>query len=157
MNDLGKKGFPLWAKLLVAFGALGVMGFVGLVAIGVWAYTKRDDLAKEGKATFERAERYAKSHSQAQCLDESFREMEKCSGFKCDLYASIFLQRCMDLASPSPELCAQTPDPQSVIDTTRWTMSECPRRGHGRFQNQSCSVLLQTAARACRSPRSHQD
>jgi hypothetical protein len=151
--DPTKKGFPLWAKLLIAFGAFGVLAFLGVVALGVSAFANRKELLNEGEATLDRARRYGATHSQAECFDESFREIEKCSGLKCDLYATIYLRECMERARPSPEFCAQTADPQSVVDMTRWTMSECHRRGHGRFQNQSCRLLLQTGATACRERR----
>ena len=150
-----QKGFPTWAKLLIAFGALGLLGLVGLVALAVSAIKNSDDLFTATKGSMERGEEYGGSHTQAECVDESFREMEKCSGLKCDFNSTMFLQFCMQNATASPEFCSQTPRPENVFDMTRWSMSECNRRGHGRLHNQSCTMLVQAAARICHEPPKH--
>ena len=147
-----KTGFPTWAKLLIAFGTLGLLGFIGLIVLTVNAVKNSDELFTATKGAMDRGKEYAASHTQAECVDESFREMEKCSGLKCDFNATMFLQECMQDATASPEFCAQTPRPENVFDMTRWSMSECHRRGHGRLQNQSCTMLVQTAARLCHTP-----
>lgn len=143
-----KKKMPQWAVLLIILGSCALVGVLGLIALGAIAYSKRDAIAKAAKEEFALADKFAATHSQEECVEESFRSLTTCVGIKCDIAAVLFINRCMSRARRSPEYCANVPAPHEVVSLTGYTLAECARRGYV-LQRQTCTQLVQASSRGC--------
>jgi hypothetical protein len=132
--------------VLAIFGGLIFLGVVGVGALTWWIIANKDRLAADASAARKKAEAYAKDHTQAECVDEAFREQARCPGLGCDIKTRLFLEQCARTAQPTPGFCDGVPEPKSVLAVSAWALKECVHRS---ARNQDCSQLLQAIPPVC--------
>ncbi len=126
--------------LLVIFVLVAV---VGLLYVG----RHKDEWLAAGKKADEEGRAYAAGKTVNDCVDESLRHLRACSGIGCEVRVQVFLSGCLKVAAPSPELCAAIPPRGEIMETAKWSLAECARRGLP--NSQPCSRLFQEVQRHC--------
>jgi len=146
-----KKKLPWWAILLIAFGVLSLIGVAAIGAVVWWAASNKDRILAEGKETMQEAQAYAQTHEQHECVDEGLRRLAKCSGIMCEANTKVFVSACIQQAESTAGFCDGVPPKGKILETSRWCVAECQRRGRG--NDQRCARLVQAVPEACHAQR----
>ena len=139
---------PGWLKIVLI--VIGVFVLI-LIALGVLGYVyfnqHKDEWMKAGAAAKQEGEAFAGGKDASQCVDEGLKRLNACAGLSCEITARAFTQACMTKAAPSPQLCNGAPKRSEIINSAKWALEECGRRGQS--GNQACGRLMQEVQRYC--------
>ena len=149
-----KKKMPWWKGLLIAFGVLALIGIAIVGGITWWVMANKDRLVSESRDTMAEAKAFAESHDQDACVGEGLRKVAACDGFMCEAQTKIFTTFCLQQAEPTPGFCDGVPPTSEIMNTSRWVVAECERRG--KKGNQRCSRLVQAVPEVCHGSRQAQ-
>ncbi len=114
---------------------LGVLGFfvlvciVAVVAGGAFVKKKFGGFADEMQRQQTEARTWARSHTQAECMDEGMVRARGCSGFSCQVGIQAFTSTCLSLATPTPGICDGVPHPRDMQSGGVWRNGRCPITG----------------------------
>jgi hypothetical protein len=142
-----KKKTRWWVWLLLVFGVLTILGIAVIGGIVWWFSANKDRLIAEGKSANEEAATFAASHDQSACVDEGLRKVMPCDGIMCEATTKVFTEHCITQATPTPGFCDGVPAMGEIMNTSRWVVAECQRRG--KPNNQRCQRLVQAVPEAC--------
>lgn len=119
-----------WLKIvLLILGVLFLVG-VGLTITAIyWVRANHGKLEAHARQLTDDGRRYGEGKTLAACVDESLRREKADPGIMNGMRNQIFLAACASKAAPSPELCADTPAPDEIIASARWSVIQCKRRG----------------------------
>jgi hypothetical protein len=139
---------PAWAKVLLGIGC-GLAVLLIAFGVGIFYYVNghKDQWVAEGKKIHDEAAVYAASKTGSDCVDESIRRLSSCSGFVCEVRTRVFLDACLEAAAESPQLCDGVPSRSEIVQSARWSLAECARRGMQ--GSQPCSRLMQELQKHC--------
>ncbi|MBX3202497.1 MAG: hypothetical protein KF850_13060 [Labilithrix sp.] len=145
-----KKAMPWWAILLIAFGALAFLGLLAIGGVVWWVSANKDRLIAVGREGSREAEAFARDHDQSECVDEGIRKVASCDGVLCEAQMKIFTTTCIRDARRTPGFCDDVPRMHDIVNTSRWVLDECSRRG--KPNNSRCTRLVQAVPEACHPP-----
>lgn len=145
---------PTTKKILIGvsiFLAVMLLGCVIFAVAGAsWLEQWATGMQEQGeRASVEGAE-FAAGHDQEACVVDGLRRDDLCAGsLTCEVGAGVFLQRCLELATPVPGLCDEVPPRGEIVRSAQWTVAECNARGH--VGSQPCTRLIPAIQRHCES------
>ena len=114
---------------------LGLLGFfvlaciVAVVAGGTFLKQKVGGIVEETQRQQTEARTFARTHAQAECMDEGIRRSRGCAGFSCQVGVQSFTSACLSTATPTPGLCDGVPHPQDFQSGSIWRNGRCPVTG----------------------------
>jgi hypothetical protein len=136
--------------LLIILGVIVLL----LIAVGAIGYVMMKKHGPQLRERFEKTEAEANAFGAGKpdtaCVDEAFVRLRRCDGLMCEVEVQGFTTFCMQAAEPTAELCKGIPKPQNIMDTVKWSLEECDRRGLP--QNKPCTRLIQTVQKHCFRP-----
>jgi hypothetical protein len=136
------------AKVVLIVIASVVALLVGFVVAGYfWFQKNRGRLLAEGQAAAAEGRAFAAGRSSAGCVGEALARLSRCSGLTCEIKHRLFLQGCLEAATPTPGECQGVPSGNEIFASARWALAECQARGHA--GEQSCPRVLQAVQRHC--------
>jgi hypothetical protein len=139
---------PTWVKVVLIVVLVGFTLLVGGVIVAArWVRSKGETLKEQGKAVVAEAEKFAETHTEAECVTESLNRLRSCPGFICEAKLKVFLTTCLNASEESPELCENVPGPDQLVQGTKWQLAECQRRGWP--NNQRCMRMVNTVQVFC--------
>lgn len=126
---------------------LGLLGFfvlvciVGGVLLARFGKQQIGGLVEETQRQTTEARAWARTHAQADCMDEGIRRSRACTGFQCQVGVQSFTSTCLSTAAPTPGLCDGVPHPEDFRSGSIWRNGRCPVTG--------TPAAPDPAARAC--------
>jgi hypothetical protein len=141
-------GLPTWVKLVLVFGALGVLT-CGLIVGGAawWFDANKASLRAAGEQQQAEARAFAQDHDADACVAESLRRLRASSGFMNEVRHRVFLSTCLHQTQRRPDFCAGVPARGSVIAATAWSLEFCGP--HLDVDAEACGRLSQAVLEAC--------
>lgn len=142
-----------WAKVVLGLGGFGVLGISALIGGSYYWFSKnKGRLATEGKEASTEGTTFGRGRAKTECVDEGVARLPNCGNidFVCESKNKLFVQNCLRSSKPQPSFCEGVPKPTNILDTARWTLTECTRRGHP--SDQPCTRLITTVATHCAKP-----
>jgi hypothetical protein len=137
-----------WVKIVLVCLLLGILAVVGAsFAIYKWvvgAVREADTLVPAAQRD---GREFAKHATQDGCVDEAATRASACASLGCEVAEKSFLQSCFAAATPDPKACDGVPSPDKLVESAKWGIKECQRRGHP--GDQRCTRLLQTLQPLC--------
>jgi len=117
---------PGWAKVLIIAGVLLVLLVVGVVAGGVfWWSRNKDSLIARGKAVVTEGQDAGRKSDNQGCVDQSISRYKRGPGFTGSIETSIFMQTCLQASRPTPGFCDEVPKQTEFIKTAQWRLEQC--------------------------------
>ena len=107
------------ADPLVAFGVLSLIGVAAIGAVVWWAASNKDRTLAEGKETMRKAQAYAQTHEQHECVDEGLRKLANCSGITCEANTKVFVPACIQQAERTSGFCDGALPKGKILETSR--------------------------------------
>jgi hypothetical protein len=144
---------PTTKKILIALAVLFVLSVVGCIVFGVLGASMLQQwgsgVMEQGQQADADARAFAAGHDQEACIVDALRRDDLCGGtsFACEITAGVFLQRCLENATPVAGLCDDVPPAREIIRSAQWTTQTCEARGHA--HSQECTRLLPAIQRYC--------
>jgi hypothetical protein len=143
---------PTWVKVVLIVVLVGfVLLVAGVLIAARWVKGQAAQLEKQGKATIAEARAFGEGKDGEACIAESLTRLKSASGFIGEAKVKVFLQHCLETATVSPATCEGVPEPAEIMDSARWTLAECGRRGFG--NDQRCGRVLGALQVHCESTR----
>ena len=141
-----KKGLPWWGWLLIAFGILALLGIGVVVAGVVWFNNNKGRLVEGAQKTIAEADAFAATHDQQGCMGEGLTRSTQCTGIMCNTELQVFVQRCLQKATPNAGICDGVPRPNEIMATANWSLAECQKKNRS---DQQCRQLMQALPNYC--------
>ncbi len=144
---------PTTKKVLVAVLIFLTVMVLGCVIFGIvsasWVQEWFGGLAEQGEQATAEARNFAATHDQDACVVEGLRRAEPCAEgeLMCEVTAGVFLQSCLDLATPVSGFCDAVPPQTEIMRSAQWAIETCNARGHA--GSQRCGRLAQAIQRHC--------
>jgi hypothetical protein len=132
-----------------------VFGGGGLVCLvcGVFGFFRASEfmgeVQRDAVVTIQQADEFARAHDQIACRDEGLRRGDACGAtdVNCNAQVTVFTDRCLAGATPTPGLCDGVPSPTDIMPGVTWQAAQCTQLG--RPQDSHCTTLLQSIQRWC--------
>lgn len=133
---------------LVIFGILTVVAILGVG--GGWYYwsTHKQQLMDSAKALHKEAQDAGKNTDEQGCVELSVARLKKDSGITGSVSSGLFLEFCLQAASPTPGFCDGVPPETEFIESARWRLSKCQGRN---VDTNACQNLMGQIQRYCSS------
>jgi hypothetical protein len=142
---------PTWVKVVLVIVVVGFLAIVaGVIVAARWVRSQGASLQEQGKALAEDAEAFGRDKEPEACVAESLTRLKACPGFICEAKIKIFLTACLQAANDKTELCTGVPPPTEIMESARWQIAECDRRGWG--NSQRCTRTVSTVQMHCVEP-----
>jgi hypothetical protein len=139
---------PTWLKIVLLVFLLFIAAMVGFgYLVFRWARQQGPQLQQQTRQTMEEAEAFGRGKDGEACIAESLARVKRCDGFICEARMKIFLSTCLGVATVPSGFCDGVPKQTEILNSTRWTMRECARRGYA--NSQRCGRLLATQQEYC--------
>jgi len=120
-----------WLKVILIIVAVLVVLVAGAGYVGYrWIQTHAGELKAQGDRIKAEAAAFGRDKSPEACIDETFARLSRCNGIICEATTKIFLTRCVAASNVPEGFCASIPKRDQFIDSARWAIAECTRRGH---------------------------
>jgi len=117
---------PGWAKALIIAGVLLVVLVVGVVAGGIfWWSRNKDSLIARGKAVVTEGQDAGRKSDNQGCVDQSISRYKRGPGFTSSIETSIFMQTCLQASRPTPGFCDEVPKQTEFMKTAQWRLEQC--------------------------------
>lgn len=117
---------PGWLKALLIVAIVVVMLVVGVVAGGVYFFTRgKDALIARSKAITTEGTDFGHQTDNQGCVDESVSRYKKGPGFTSSISTSIFLTACLDASRPTRGFCAEVPNQRNYSRSPEWRIEQC--------------------------------
>jgi hypothetical protein len=139
---------PAWLKIVLIVIGVFVLIIIAFGVVGFVYFNKhKEEWVKAGSAAKQEGEAFGAGKEGSQCVDEGIRRLGTCAGLSCEISGRAFVHGCMSRATPSPQLCTNVPRRSEIINSAKWAIDECRRRGLA--GNQPCGRLMQEVQRYC--------
>src|SRR6185436_3548855 len=107
---------PTWLKILLAVALLIVLLVVGVVAAGVfWWSRNKDALINRAKEVVAEGKDFGAHSNNQGCVDESIARYKKEPGFATAISTSMFMRTCLDASKSTPGFCDDVPKETEFI------------------------------------------
>ena len=120
-----------------------VAGIVGLH----WIHSHAGELKAEGMKIRAEAAAFGRDKDPNACVDETFARLSRCDDFVCEAKIRVFLTGCVAASNKPAGFCASIPRRDQYIDSAKWVLAECERRG--RPNDQRCARVIAGLQEAC--------
>lgn len=132
---------PTWVKVVLIVVLVGfVVLAAGIVIAARWVKSRGAALKEQGKAVIAEGKAFGQGKDGEACVAEALNRLKTAPGFIGEAKVKVFLQHCLSTATVAPETCEGVPSPTEIMDTARWTLDECAKRGLA--NNQRCTRLI---------------
>ena len=132
---------PTWLKVILIILAVLAALVVGAGFIGYrWVQSHAGELKARGDKIKAEAAAFGKEKAPDACVDETFARLDRCDGLICEATTKIFLSRCVAASNVPDGFCASIPNRGEIIDSAKWALAECARRGRG--NDQRCTRII---------------
>lgn len=132
---------PTWVKVVLVVVIVGFIGVaVAVVMAARWVKSRGAELERGARATVEEAERFGRGKDADACVAEALTRVRACDGFICEAKTNAFLQTCLRVSNVPAAFCNGVPKPTEIMQTARWQLAECARRGAR--DDQRCARLI---------------
>lgn len=132
---------PTWVKvILIVVGVGFLLLVVGVVVAARWVKSSGEELQKQSKVILEEAEAFGKGKDGEACIAEGLNRLKAADGFIGEAKTKIFLQHCLSVATVAPQTCEGVPSPTEIMQSARWSIDECAKRGWA--NSQRCTRLI---------------
>jgi hypothetical protein len=132
---------PTWVKVVLIVVLVGFVVLVaGVVIAARWVKSRAGSLKEEARVVMAEAEAFGKGKDGEACVVEALTRLKTAPGFIGQAKVKVFLQHCLSTATVAPEMCEGVPLATDLIDSARWTLDECAKRGWP--NNQPCTQLI---------------
>ena len=139
---------PGWAKALIIIAVVMVLLVVGVVAAGVfWWSRNKDALIARGKEVVAEGKDFGHKSDNQGCVDESISRYKKEPGFSSSIATSIFMQTCLQNSRPTPGFCDEVPKETEFMKSARWRVDQCQRVDLSR--DSYCQQLFSPVQKFC--------
>lgn len=110
-----------------------------------------EDMKAQGETAKAEGAAWAVGKDQGACIDEGLaRAMQRGdTEFLYHATNSVWLQSCLEAASPVAGICDGVPDRGEIMPTVEWRMKLCTARGYGENGDQRCHRLMEGLQRHC--------
>ncbi len=144
----------LKVALILIAGSVVAVAVLGAVAV-IWFKRNMGSFVESGKQGTAEGRAYGAQHAAADCLSESIVRLRATHSFADELTHRFFLRACLDVAA-GPEFCQGVPSKGAILDSVKWSLSECTRLGAapGEAVAQECTRVIQGAQEHCHEGRS---
>ena len=144
---------PGWAKALLIVGIVVVLLVVGVIATGVfWWSRNKDALMAKGKAQVAEGRNAGLTTDNQGCVDQSLARYKADPGFTTTIATSLFMQACLDTSKDTPGFCDGVPVESEFIKSGQWRVEQCKRVDLS--SDQYCQHLFAPVQKFCEKPRS---
>jgi hypothetical protein len=140
-------------KVILGVGAV-FLAIVILVVAGVaywWTRGGGREMGQAIKEGVQKSEKEGRDFGQNiesdRCVDEAISRDRKSSSMTSAISNSIFLQGCLRTAHESAGFCTGVPKPTQIIDSPKWQIDQCRKRGAG--NDQFCPQLMKQVQDHC--------
>jgi hypothetical protein len=118
------------AKVLITIAVVFVMIVAGLIAFGVYWFSRHgQELVEQGERVVQEGTEYGKTTDEQGCLDKAIARYKENQGFVGSISAGIFLRTCLDESRPTPGFCDQVPGPTEFFKSSSWQSEQCKQAG----------------------------
>ena len=132
---------PTWVKVVLVIVLVGFVAIVaGAIVAARWVRSQGASLKEQGKIVAAEAEKFGRGQDPEVCVTESLNRLRSCPGFICEAKIKMFMAGCLQAANDRTELCTGVPPPMEILQSARWQLVECERRGWG--NNQRCTRTM---------------
>lgn len=132
---------PTWAKVILIILAVIVIGVAAVGVVGYrWVKAHANELQADAAKMKTEAAEFARGKDANACVDETLRRLDRCDGIMCELRTKIFLTECARASNVPADFCANIPNHGQIMDTAKWAVAECARRGHQ--NDQRCTRVI---------------
>jgi len=139
---------PGWAKALIIIAVVMVLLVVGVVAAGVFWWSRyKDALIARGKEVVAEGKDFGHKSDNQGCVDESISRYKKEPGFSSSIATSIFMQTCLQNSRPTPGFCDEVPKETEFMKSARWRVDQCQRVDLSR--DNYCQQLFSPVQKFC--------
>lgn len=93
---------------------------------------------------------FGRLNDQQNCLEQSLRNFDGCTGFECTVNHGRYLKACLETAAVSPDFCAHVPEfrDKPTEDDKAWAKDECWSRN---IRGEGCRLLVRQQQLFCSS------
>ena len=139
---------PTWLKVILIIVAVFIALIVGGGYIGYrWILSHQGEIRKQAAQVRADADEFARGKDANACIAEAFARVDRCDGIMCEARTKLFLSDCLEKTGVTPDICAAVPRRGQIIDSARWAVAECARRGRG--EDQRCTRLIVELQEQC--------
>ena len=139
---------PTWLKVVLVMVGIGIAAVLAVGLGGYWWFSKnKDRLVEMGARAKADAEKFAPTRGSAECIDEAFVRLDAADGIMGEAEVRVFLEACLGLARPAPNLCDDVPSRSEIVSSAGWAISQCATLGYA--GSQPCTRLLQSVQAHC--------
>ncbi|HKP38881.1 MAG TPA: hypothetical protein VJT71_18630 [Pyrinomonadaceae bacterium] len=139
---------PTWLKILLAVALLVVLLVVGVVAAGVfWWSRNKDALITRAKEVVAEGKDFGAHSNNQGCIDESIVRYKKERGFATAISTSMFMRTCLDASKSTPGFCDDVPKETEFIKSGKWRAEQC--RNYDLAGDRYCQNLFQPVQQYC--------
>ena len=144
---------PPWLKVV-----LGIVLFFIVLAIGGaffavnWVRINKTRLQQEATKVRDEGRSFGEGKEPVACMDEAIRRYKEKRGFAGQIRNQLFMEACLDASSFPATFCATVPQQTEFIDSSRWALNECQKRGMP--NDQSCTTIVMSVVQRCDRQRS---
>lgn len=119
---------PGWAKALIIVGVVIVLLVAGVVAGGIfWWSRNKDALIARGKAEIDQGRDFGRITDNQGCVDESISRYKKNPGFSGALATNLFMSSCLQNSRLTPGFCDDVPKQTEILKSGQWRAEQCNR------------------------------
>ncbi len=140
-------------KLLLVFGAMGLLGLTGFGVLGYfWYQNSGKALMQASEESVREGSAFGLGRSDQACIDEGLARAQGCGelSLECNVTAGGFVRGCLHQAEVSDALCEEVPELTSVWDSSRYMQRECEALGQN---TPGCHQVFQGVQGYCVSTR----
>lgn len=125
-----------------------------LLVVTLWAFFRyvgshKDEWLSKGRDTMQEGREAGRTKRDAECLDQAVAmHREGDSGF-AGLGARLWLNGCLQTATPTPEFCRDVPAADDIAGSIGWQMTECGK--HGLAGNSACGGTMSEVQKHCQA------
>ena len=139
---------PGWAKALIIVGIVVVLLVVGVIAAGIfWFSRNKDNLIARGKAQVTEGHTAGLAADNQGCVDQSIARYKAEPGFTGTIATSLFMQSCLQVSKPTPGFCDEVPTEREFMKSSQWRFEQCKRVDLS--SDQYCQQLFAPVQRFC--------
>ena len=124
--------FALVASILAFLLLLGAAG-------AWWWKNHSSELFAAGDAALVEGSNFGAAADSNECVHEAFLRFDACEDFGCQVANNIFLQACLNAATPTAEFCRDVPPLDDIMRSATWRAEMCVE---GRRLGTLCQSLV---------------